>query len=368
MSDNGIPTNINISDYFEVRQTQYGRACFAKKDIPVGVDILTTSSPFASVILHEFRKEVCASCFHYEYGKYCKFKIPSLSNSTKKNFKGAGLWFCSEKCMNSWLEFDSTNQLTEIYETLLEYYQMKAKNPVEETEYNPKITKEFIENFWNDMKDWELKISKMKKTKTYGKLPFLNEDEYTGARFIVSALFDMYQNHKSLPYFEELQSNELQKTSEFPVLLRSQGLIYQFLRIILPDYLQPYLTIESLRLIFGREYGNSFGIWQLVGDSSTENKEFLGYCIFPEASFFNHSCRPNLKKFRKGNRMIFQSIDSIEEGQQMCIDYFHILDEPFLVRQKTLLKNWFFQCACDRCSEELKNESCQAKPPLKRIY
>jgi len=367
MSENGQPTNIKISDYFEVRETQYGRACFAKKDIPSGVDVLVSSSPFTSVILHEFRKEVCASCFHYEFGKYCKVKIPS-SSCKKKNSKGPGLWFCSELCMESWLQYDETNELTEAFETFMEYYQMKAKSPIEETEYNPKITQEFIEEYWKDMEDWNEKISKMKKSKTFNKLPFLNEDEYTGARFVIHALFNIYKTHKSLPLFNELQSNELQKTSRFPVLLRSQGLIYQFLRITLPDYLQPYLTTESLRQIFGREYGNSFGIWQLVDDSSSENKEFLGYCIFPEASFFNHSCSPNLKKYRKGNRMIFQSIKDIKEGHQMCIDYFHILDESFTVRQTILAKNWFFQCACDRCTEESKTVNCQAKPPLKQIY
>lgn len=364
----GQPTNINISDYFEVRQTQYGRACFAKKDIPKGVDVLVSNTPFTHVILHEFRKEVCASCFHYEFGKYCKVKISSLPNMTKKNFKGAGLWFCSESCKETWLQYDNTGELTEAFETFLEYFQMKAKTQIEETEYSPKITQEFIENYWKDINEWDEKITKMKKSKTYSKLPFLNEDEYTGARFIIHALFDIYKKHESLPLFNELQSNELQKTSRFPVLLRSQGLIYQFLRIVLPDYLQPFLTTDSLRMIFGREYGNSFGIWQLVDEGSNENKEFLGYCLFPEASFFNHSCSPNLKKFRKGNRMIFQTTKDIETGQQMCIDYFHILDEPLLVRQQTLSKNWFFDCACDRCSKELKTENCQVKPPLEQIY
>lgn len=364
----GAPTNINVSDFFEVRDTQYGRACFAKKDIPTGSDVLISNSPITSVILHEFKKEVCASCFHYEFGKYCKIKISSLPNSKKKNFKGAGLWFCSESCRDSWLKYDDTCELTEAFENFLEYYQMKARSQEETPDYNPTITTEFIENYWKDMNLWNEQIIKMKKSKTYGKLPFLNEDEYTGARFVIHALFGIYKNHTSLPWFNELQSNELQKISRFPVLLRSQGLIFQFLRIVLPDYLQQFLTTDTLRLIFGREYGNSFGIWQLVEEDSSENKEFLGYCLFPEASFFNHSCSPNLKKFRKGNKMIFQATKDIKRDQQMCIDYFHILDEPLLVRQQTLAKNWFFDCACERCSEELKNGNCQAKPPLKQIY
>ncbi|CCH40488.1 SET and MYND domain-containing protein 5 [Wickerhamomyces ciferrii] len=370
MSQDGSPTGIEVSKFFEVRQTQYGRACFASQDIPKGVEILISNSPFATVILHEFRKEVCSSCFGYEYGKYCKVKLTDLPEfKSNKKFRGAGLWFCSEKCMEDWLKFDSKGELTQAFETFLEFYQTKTKSPAPETtEFNPKITTEYIELYWKDIEDWESKASKMKKTKLLGKLPYLDEDEYTGARLIIHALYNIYQNHESLETFKELQTNELQKVGRFPALLRSQASIYQVLKTILPDYLQPFLTIETIRLIFGREYGNSFGTWQLVDDKSSENKEFLGYSLFPEASFFNHSCSPNLKKYRKVNRMHFQTTADIAKGEQMCIDYFHMLDESLMVRQEVLSKNWFFECACDRCDEEFRSESYQVKPPPKQIY
>ncbi|KAH3678377.1 hypothetical protein WICMUC_001394 [Wickerhamomyces mucosus] len=346
------PTNIKISQLFDIMQTQYGRACFATQDILAGTNVLITNAPFGSVVLYEFRKEVCSCCYRYKYGEYCKIKLTQSNPIVKKRkFHGAGLWFCSEDCLNSYQNKENIDQLIETFDILLEHYQIKAKNPIDHEEFNPKISQQYIESYWKDIEQWEHSIANMKKTKAMNQIPYLNDDEYTSARFVAQSLFNTYQTHESLLLYHNLQSNELQKISKFPILLKSQTLIYKFLKILLPEFLQPLLTTTSMRLLFGREYGNSFGIWQIIEDErdANENKEFLGYMLFPEASFFNHSCSPNVRKFRKGNRMYFETTQDITKGQQLCIDYFHILDEPFQERQKLLSTNWFFDCACERC-------------------
>lgn len=353
-------TTIVVSDLFDVRQTQWGgRACFASKDIPENTTVLQTESAFGATVLYEFRKEVCAYCFHYEYGKYCKFKVPTPENGVKltRKFQGAGLWFCSQECLDRWTQFDPNNELTLTYESMLQNFQMKLKECHEKEDNNVEISKEIIGKEWVSISEWDDKISKMKKTKRPNQLPVLNEEEYASARFVALVLYNLHTHHKSSELFEHLQSNELEKISRFPVLLKSQTLVYKFLRLSLPEYLQPLLTIGSLRLIFGREYGNAFGIRQITDESSSEEKEFLGYMLSPEASYFNHSCRPNLKKARDGNMMTFTTIKDVEKGEQLCIDYFQISEEPFEYRQKTLNENWFFQCACDRCCEERAMDS-----------
>lgn len=358
------PTEIAICELFDVLHTKYGRACFASRDVPHGTNILTTNTAFGSTILHEFRKEVCATCFHYEYGTYCKLKVPTPQGYNGKKFQGAGLWFCSQKCVDEWTQFDVEEKLTLALETMLVNYQMKVKQNKQITndeENDMVINNEAIEQAWTTITEWDDKISKMKKSKQANQIPFLNEEEYVAARFVILVLFHIHTNHSSTPLFEYLQSNELEKISRFPLLLKSQARIYKFLRLSLPEFLQNLLTVESLRLTFGREYGNAFGIRQITDESSTEEKEFLGYMVSPEASFFNHSCRPNLKKSRCENRMVFTTMRDVKQGEQLCIDYFQISQEQFAYRQKTLSENWFFQCACDRCSEERVSEDMKLK-------
>lgn len=350
-------TDIRISDQFDVLKTQFGRACFANRDIPKGVDILVTNEvPFGFSILHEFRKEVCSFCFVYEFGKYCKVKIPQVEKYEGKKWLGCGLWFCSEQCMKLWREkIDLNNKLSLIFEDLLNSFQKKLlKNDYNEDEFNDiEITKDFIDKYWSKVNDWELKVDKMKESKKMNQLPSINEDDFNTVRFVTIVLFNLYKNHPSSEFFTNLQSNEFEKIKKFPVLLKSLESIYKFLKILLPSYLN--LNTELFRLIIGREFGNSFGIWQINEDSlheNSENKEFLGYMLHPEASFFNHSCDPNVKKYRIDNRMHFQTMNDIKKDDQLCIDYYHVLNDPYLERQKIMMDNWFFSCLCERCKLE----------------
>ncbi|KAH3679423.1 hypothetical protein WICPIJ_008626 [Wickerhamomyces pijperi] len=368
-----------ISPLFDIQLTSYGgRACFSTQDIPKGTEVLLTSEPIGSVILYEFRKEVCSSCLKYVYGEVCKIKAdePKVANvdeenqtnskkkGNKKKFQGAGLWFCSEECKVQYQSKPSCNQLIETFETLLTYYQTKVKSPEvedDDSEFKPIITKEYIDSFWEEVNQWDITASKTKHSKLVAQqLPKINSDEYTTVRFVTSVLHNLHHTHSetSVAYYHSLQSNEEDKIRAFPTLLLSQTLVYKFLRICLPEHLQPLLSTDHFRELCGREYGNSFGIWQQTstnteaGSIENENKEFLGYSLYPEASYFNHSCGPNLRKIRVRDRMQFETIKDISKGEQMCIDYFHILDEPRDERQKILKKNWFFDCGCDRCENE----------------
>ncbi|KAG9071346.1 hypothetical protein KI688_005557 [Linnemannia hyalina] len=83
------------------------------------------------------------------------------------------------------------------------------------------------------------------------------------------------------------------------------------------------LSIDNtfFRTILYREVANSFGI----RDSS---EELLGFAVFPRASFFNHSCRPNIQKKRrqssrdvKARQMEYWSTGVIKEGEECCISY-----------------------------------------------
>jgi SET and MYND domain-containing protein len=122
---------------------------------------------------------------------------------------------------------------------------------------------------------------------------------------------------------------------------------YLHLLAILPLPILPLVTPETLFLLSSRDSHNSFGIRSLEDDGS----EFFGYGCWPAASYFNHSCAPNIKKARVGRVWEFRAGKDIEEGDELCITYLSG-EERGLSRGKrtlTLKKNWGFDCACARC-------------------
>ena len=102
----------------------------------------------------------------------------------------------------------------------------------------------------------------------------------------------------------------------------------------------------------GSEYGNAFGIWQ--EGESVDNREFFGYRVVPRASYFNHSCIPNLTKRRDGTTMYFTLNRPVCANEELNIDYSGVLDYPTEKRRKFLKDTWFFDCQCDRCRLEVQ--------------
>ncbi|KAG0044974.1 hypothetical protein BGZ83_009750 [Gryganskiella cystojenkinii] len=111
------------------------------------------------------------------------------------------------------------------------------------------------------------------------------------------------------------------------------------------------LSIDSTlyRTMLYREVANSFGI----RDSSDE---LLAFAIFPLASYFNHSCRPNVEKRRVGRHFEYWTTVPIEQDEECCISYGDI-GPGRIERQKRLEDAYFFHCNCVRCVEEEAAES-----------
>lgn len=125
---------------------------------------------------------------------------------------------------------------------------------------------------------------------------------------------------------------------------------YLHLLAVLPLPLLPLVTSETLFLLSSRDSHNSFGIRSLEDDGS----EFFGYGCWPAASYFNHSCGPNIEKKREGRVWEFKAGKDIETGEELCITYLSG-EERKLSRGKrmmTLKRNWGFECGCDRCEPE----------------
>lgn len=358
----------SVSDFFQIQHTRFGgRACFSSRPLPQGTVILDAEDSLGESISYEFRKEVCHYCLLYDHGKVMKYRIdagnsgPIGAQMKGKRFQGAGLWFCSDKCREGYLRQDHILELVEGYENLLNGLLICQKRSLTETIDEEKLNSvsidpQKIESRWSQLaEEWIPRIQSMKEGKKLAQLPHVTEDVYCCARFISKALFQLkYLESESVTKscFEVLQSNELSKISRFPILLSFQIAVYQTLHILLPPSLHDQLSIPKFRHILGAEYGNAFGIWQ-TGES-VGDREYLGYWLFPRASFFNHSCDPNVDKIRNNRKMHFILNRNVEPGTQLCIAYNCDLGLPVNERRKTMRNNWFFDCMCDRCSSELQ--------------
>jgi SET and MYND domain-containing protein len=99
-----------------------------------------------------------------------------------------------------------------------------------------------------------------------------------------------------------------------------------------------------------REMANSFGIWD-TPDDVTDVSELLGFAVYPQATFFNHSCSPNVAKCRVGATLKFTTTTNVLSQTPLTIAYGNV-DAPVSVRRRRLLENYFFECGCRRCVRE----------------
>jgi len=132
---------------------------------------------------------------------------------------------------------------------------------------------------------------------------------------------------------------------------------YGLLLTLLPSGLLENIRANLCHEYVSRASHNAFSIRPTAdGDHSGE---FLGYGVWPEASFFNHSCRPNLRKSREGRQWSFwtASDTDIEEGDELCITYLGGEERDLTISQRRdkLKEEWGFWCRCQRCIQEEGN-------------
>ncbi|KIK57317.1 hypothetical protein GYMLUDRAFT_46190 [Collybiopsis luxurians FD-317 M1] len=222
------------------------------------------------------------------------------------------------------------------------------------------LTKEEIDSAWKRVEESSVKT-----------LPndlILDELELDTARFLVSAIVRRHieDNHSFLlppnaispagtwSDLSELQDNELVYIQSQTYRLPSRTRIYLFLRNALwftVPALRFYLEkSDTIRAILARDEGNSFGLYEIDGDS-----EMFGYAIYCSGSYFNHDCDPNVRKERRGRSMAFYAKRDVPPGEELCINYID-LNDVVKVRREALSKYWYFDCSCRRCARELDAE------------
>jgi len=105
------------------------------------------------------------------------------------------------------------------------------------------------------------------------------------------------------------------------------------------------LSVDRQEIIelWCKEECNSFGLWR-------PNSGGVG--IYPGASYFNHSCVPNIYRVEEGSTLVFRTICDISANTELCLSY--INPELHVLKRQVLLKDeYYFQCDCIRCISEM---------------
>jgi len=298
---------------YSIRKTEdRGRAVYACQRIPAGTTIHVASEPFVGIIKEKFKKEVCAWCFKYQHGKKCHVK--HFDTRT-------GVWFCSDVCLLLWKKADYDGKLAQVLASL--------------------------------RSNGARKVVRRVMTATDASKQMSNAEEFPldQAKLVASAIVQRAREGKSparTPNWNDvldLQSGIFDDEIDLPCEVEH---IIPFLKQCLASDLQ-YLIESTAYPFLSRHLSNSFGIWELPISPDSEN---LGSAMYPSASYFNHSCDPNVMKVRQGRKVSFLTERDVEIEEELCISYGHT--EREVEERQMLLRDWWgFTCICPRCRHEL---------------
>eukprot|EP01121_Diplochlamys_sp_Union-15-3_P011807 TRINITY_DN3459_c0_g1_i1.p1 TRINITY_DN3459_c0_g1~~TRINITY_DN3459_c0_g1_i1.p1 ORF type:complete len:488 (+),score=85.08 TRINITY_DN3459_c0_g1_i1:53-1516(+) len=182
------------------------------------------------------------------------------------------------------------------------------------------------------------------------------DDLITDVRLLIRALnkrqmsIDTQTDPSEIDDFSEQYGHLISNKECYgPDVLSSLRGVVQIVNYLMPDDAQ--MEEDELLDLYCKHRVNMFGVW---GDAG----ECLGYGVYPRASFFNHSCWPNVTFYKnKTSRspfLDFVTVYSIPRGTEVCISYIDI-SEGLKPRRYTLKDKYFFHCECDRCTFQALN-------------
>ncbi|KAG0703537.1 hypothetical protein DFH29DRAFT_874362 [Suillus ampliporus] len=333
----------------DLRTTSYGgRSFFATQPIARGTHIFACEAPFAHVIYKDYRREVCAQCFAYAASTFRSISDPRTWSIKSCRAAAESVWFCTDECKIAW-ESGMIGPLIADANALLAKAQIttrkKFKNgrlgydstdPILPNGPTAHImTQDHIDKAWAHAEDL---VSSRARLSSYCSTMNLEDTELEISRSVTSAIVHRYVFDYHLT---DLPVSSIIATPDpWAEVLRLQTASSRTFACGLTFSWRIYhlrLYVPTIRNVLVRDTGNAFGIWD--GDS---RDEMLGWGLWVGASYFNHSCCPNVKKTRVGRAMHFTTSSSVETGEELCISYIDI-DQTITQRRQELEDSWFFK-------------------------
>ncbi|KAK3071621.1 Histone-lysine N-methyltransferase set-6 [Teratosphaeriaceae sp. CCFEE 6253] len=339
--------SLPTSDLFEVQAiADAGRGVVASRPLARDTVVLASGSPAVHVIFRAYRKEVCAQCFLYDRGR----TLPVRDNTTDKVF-------CSAACQQRWVV--RTGEVgVKAWQNLRGLTQEKRKARCDTATVPPtggRPNGHDIARHWAKADaDARPRTTATKDTTHPG--PKKTDPRHVRRAatpdvlaYLLSGVLAHYQQPRQ--WQEEVlalavHAEPYTDTDDLEAHCNS----YVQLASILPGELLGSCTASTCQALAGVTSHNAFGI----RSGSEEGEEYLGYALYPPASYFNHSCSPNVAKKREGGAFSFWMSEDVQDRDQLCISYLGG-DEKHLSlaeRRERLNDVWGFDCGCERCRRE----------------
>ncbi len=324
------------SALFEVRQTPHaGRAVFASQPIPSGTLLHTATDVPVATIYRPYIKETCAQCFAYDHGRNWPMRE-------------GGLAWCSQMCREGWIGVNGLDGLQAFCAVERTIAQQKLK----ERERNlGEPTQQEADTAWTaaqKMGDLVLAARQAEKpskaqNRILSKLDAVEPDVLT---YLLAGVL----GRRSAEWDDMLELHPSDAPYRTRNMLRDHISGYHLLLSVLPPTLLPFTSPDVLRSVVSRDAHNSFGIRSLDDGGS----EMFGHGIWPSASYWNHSCAPNVAKRRVGRTWEFRAMRDVPKDAELCITYLggEERDLNKEERRTQLYDAWRFWCACARCQQE----------------
>lgn len=366
-----------------------GRAVFARRDVKPDTQILSTTdeakqsqSPTAHVILRPYRREVCAQCFAYDRGREWKCRLGD-----------AGVVFCKLECQQRWESGNGQLGLAahQAVESAIKKQLKRRGNAQDGPVLDDHLPSEPFVSAWRTagLVGNQISVIRTEEKPSKADLRLLRTAEGTSTdpdilAYILSAVLEAHKRSATAASIVDDEHGQSDHpgmpgthlvTTLFPDMMAladdpavysgnysSSAWInaYHHLLAILPTPLLQFLQPALCHEMASRASHNAFSIRPAGTSDGEQSGEFLGWGVWPEASFFNHSCRPNVRKERVGRVWVFtvsRGIDGdvVRQGEQLCITYLggDERDLGVLERRKKLKDEWGFDCQCPKCAEEL---------------
>ncbi|KAH9845768.1 putative protein lysine methyltransferase SET6-like [Teratosphaeria destructans] len=327
-----------ISESFDVHDIpNAGRGVVVTQDVPARTVLLDSGGPHAHVIFRQYRKEVCAHCFEYDRGR----TLPVRDGTT-------GKVFCSEMCQVKWTGHQGLLAV-QAWRQLHSFTQSRSKFVTDVNSIPPSTSrpsKFVVDAGWAKADDARLRTQNATRKPKPSPSQAIDPDILS---LLLSAIV-FYHNHR-----QEWDSEVLALAMDDEPYRSQEDLdqhcaSYLQLATLLPSDLVPSCTSHVCRTIVEAGSHNAFGI-RAGGE---DGEEYLGYAVYPSASYFNHSCAPNLVKRRVGRAWEFAAGRDVRQGEQLCITYLGGEEKGLRLaeRRRRLRDAWGFECMCERCQEE----------------
>ncbi|KAI5369444.1 Putative SET domain-containing protein [Septoria linicola] len=326
-----------------------GRGVVASQLLTEGAVVHDSGPPAVHVLFKQYGKETCAQCFLWDRGR----SLPVRENEL-------GKVFCSSTCQLKWVEEHGEVGVA-AWRALIVFVRAKGKSSStdELMADGAKPTTEAIGRAWQTVSEeaellrksrFEASMSKQERRtlQAIQRKLTLAKDPDMLSYFLCGVLYDYTTTPEQRQDILDLAMDDMPYKTQQHLDDRCRAFLQ--LTSLLPPELLPHLTPEMCLNLERADVHNAFGL----RGGGEDAEEYMGYGLYPSASYFNHSCDANVHKKRVGRSWEFRAVKDIMPGEECCITYLggDEKDLDLAGRRKRLEDVWGFVCQCARCKLE----------------